>query len=292
MDDVVALDPGAPRRTPQRRRITGRTRVCAVIGSPITHSLSPVIHNAAFEATGLDWTYVALPVHDKGAGGTIAAAWQLGLSGLSVTMPYKQVAAEVAVTRAPLVAEMGAANTLVSTEDGWHAENTDVDGMVAFCTRDLGLDLDGARAGIVGGGGAAAAVAVAMRVAGAKVVVWNRTAANAAAVAALAGDGAVVADDASVLDSCDLVVSCVPSSVAVELCPGVSFHEDQTLVDLVYSPPHTPLMELAAAGGADVHNGLGLLVNQAALQFELWTGRLAPIEVMSAAALAEVGVQK
>lgn len=276
-----------------RRLITGRTHVAAVVGDPVAHSLSPVIHNAAFASEGMDWAYVALPLESASSGDVIAAlegAWTLGLCGISVTMPHKALAAEAAAERSPLVEEIRVANTLVRLDYGWRAVNTDAGGFRTFLTGDLGLALSGSRCAIVGAGGAATAIAVALREEGAaEVLVWNRTPGRADAAAALAGAGGAVVGELADLGDCDLVVGCVPAAaIDASVYAAIPFKPGATVVDLAYSPPHTPLMQAAEKAGADTHNGIGLLVNQAALQFELWTGRPAPLEVMSAAALAGI----
>lgn len=276
-----------------RRLITGQTRVAAVVGDPVAHSLSPLIHNAAFAAEAMDWAYVALPLEAGREAETAAAlqgAWMLGLRGLSVTMPHKAAAAAAAAERSPLVEETGVANTLVRVEAGWRAENTDVGGFRAFLTGDLGLSPGGSRCAIVGAGGAATAVAVALREEGAaEVLVWNRTPGRADATAAFAGAGGAPVADLADLRGCDIVVGCVPAAALDRAAyVAIPFTGGATVVDLAYSPPHTPLMQAAEKAGAESHNGLGLLVNQAARQFELWTGRPAPMDVMSAAALAGI----
>lgn len=274
-----------------RRLITGATRVAAVVGDPVEHSLSPIVHNAAFASAGMDWAYVALPLPGDdadAAADALRGAWSLGLRGMSVTMPHKAAAAAAAVERSKLVEEVGAANTLVRAETGWSAENTDVGGFANFVRRDLGMKVRGRRCGLVGAGGAANAVAVALRDdEAAEVLVWNRTPARAAETALLAGAAGRAVTGFDDLSGCDLIVGCVPASALdVAAYAAIPFVAGATVVDLAYAPPHTPLMRAAAAAGADAHNGLGLLVNQAALQFELWTGRPAPLDVMSAAALA------
>lgn len=267
--------------------------MAAVVGDPVRHSLSPVIHNAAFAAVGIDWAYVALPLAGGDTDVAVAAmrgAWALGMRGMSVTMPHKAAAALAAVEQSKLVAEVGVANTLVRHETGWRAENTDVGGFRAFLARDLGIDVTGRRCAIVGAGGAAGAVAVALREAGAaEILVWNRTAARAEAAVLLAGSGARAVRGLGDLGACHVVVGCLPSMALDESAyAAIPFERGATVVDLAYAPPHTPLMSAASAAGAEAHNGIGLLVNQAALQFELWTGRPAPLDVMSAAALAAV----
>jgi shikimate dehydrogenase len=242
------------------------------------------MHNAAFAALGVDWVYVALPLDDADPVSTLRAAWHLGLAGISVTMPFKAAASLAAQEMSPLVAKLGAANTLVRGEAGWIAENTDVPGFRAFLVDGVGFDVAGCDVGIVGAGGAAAAVAEAVVEAGAAAVrVWNRTAQRAADLAVRVGEPVTVAVSPTELGGCDVVVGCVPAGVEP---PEIGFRRDQLVVDLVYAPPRTPLMEKAAASGAEVHNGIGLLVEQAAIQFTLWTGRPAPRGAMSAAVLA------
>lgn len=263
------------------RSVTGATTVVGVCGWPVTHSLSPVLHNAAFDALGLDWMYVPFALRPEGAVGTLRAAWSLGIRGLSVTMPHKQAAHAAATEVTPEVARTGAANTLVARDDGWSAHNTDIDGFRVFVRDDLGWDVRGRRVGIVGAGGVASAVLDALVADGADVVVWNRTRDRAVQ---LAGEERV-ASSPDELTTCDLLVGCVPPDAAPT---DLRLRADQVLVDLVYAPPITPLMRLAFDAGAEAHNGLGLLVRQAALQFELWTGRPAPLDVMTAAGRAAI----
>lgn len=276
-----------------RRLITGATSVAAVVGDPVEHSLSPVIHNASFASAGMDWAYVALPLEGADASAAaeaLRAAWSLGLRGLSVTMPHKGAAMAAAAERSKLVDEIGAANTLVRTGAGWRAENTDVGGFRAFIERDLGIGLGGSRCAVLGAGGAAGAVAVALRDGGAgEVLVWNRTPARAERIVLLAGSVGRAVGGLGDLGGCDLVVGCLPAAVlGPQAYAAIPFASASTVVDLAYAPPHTSLMQAAEASGASAHNGLGLLVNQAALQFELWTGRPGPLDVMSAAALSAV----
>jgi shikimate dehydrogenase len=265
---------------------TAATSVAGVIGSPVRHSLSPLLHNAAFRACGLDWAYLAFEVPDGSAGEAIAGARALGLRGLSVTMPHKQSAAEAADRLSSVVQVLGAANTLIFDEAGIRAESTDGDGFIAGL-RERGFEPSGATCGVIGAGGAARAVVLALATAGAaEVAIWARRADRAEAAADLVsgGQGRAVAAPSELL-GVGLLVNATPlgrpDHDARQLFRDpASFHEGQMVVDLLYDPVETPLLQLAARGGAAVMNGLPMLVHQAARQFELWTGEPAPLEAM------------
>lgn len=252
--------------------VTAGTRVAGVVGRPVRHSLSPVMHNAAFAALGMDWVYVAFPVPDEDATTTLRAAWNLGIDGLSVTMPHKQAAARAAQDQEALVRELGVANTLVRGAAGWRAFNTDVPGFRDWLEQGIGVSVAGTRFGLVGAGGVAAAVVAAVGDS-AETAVWNRTPAKAAA---LVGAEQVL-DDPRELGEFDVVVSCVPSDA---LPDGMELREGQIVLDLAYDPAPTDLVQQARRAGARAEDGLGLLLHQGALQFELWTGVAAPVDVM------------
>lgn len=264
--------------------ITGRTRVAAVIGDPITHSLSPELHNAAFAAAGLDWVYVAWPVAAGRGAAAVDAMRISGLAGMSVTMPHKDAVVDAVDERSAAVAALGAANCLVRLDGGRiRAENTDGAGFLAGLRDDAGADVDDRRVGIVGAGGAARAVAQACGAAGAsEVVVVNRTAARAAACAALAGPVGRVGDVAD-LAAVDIVVNATNLGMgddAAMPCDPALLHGGQVVVDLIYTPLETPWLAAARAAGIEAHNGLSMLVHQAADAFTLWTGADAPVSVM------------
>lgn len=285
--------------------VTGSTRLAAVIGDPVRHSLSPVLHNAAFTALDLDWVYVALPVQPGDGARAVAAMSTLGIDGLNVTMPHKAAVAEAVDRCSPVAARLGAVNTVVRSADGLLGESTDGEGFLTALRVDEGFDPDGARCLVVGAGGAARAVVLALAEAGAsEVVVVARRQAAAAAAASLAGP-AGRPGTAEEADGCALVVNATPlgmDAVVVELpgagtAPGAvpelpvperCLGPGQVVADLVYQPMRTPFVEAARARGAVAVNGLGMLIHQAALSFRLWTGEDPPLEVLSAAALAEL----
>lgn len=268
----------------------GSTRLAAVIGSPVRHSLSPAMHNAAFAQLDLDWTYVALEVRSGDVPAAMTGMRALGLAGLSVTIPHKAAVLSEVDEASDAAAAVGAANTVVPVGDGrLRGENTDVGGFLAALA-DEGFDPAGRPCLVLGAGGAARAAVHALAGAGAaEVVVVNRSRERGEDTAALAGRAGrlgTVADAAGV----DLVVNATPLGLAGSdpgLLPLDPVHlgEGQLVVDLVPNPAVTPFMAAARAAGARVAGGLGMLVHQGALAFELWTGQPAPLGVMRRAAL-------
>ena len=269
------------------------TRLAAVLGFPVRHSLSPAMHYAAFRELDLDWIYLAFEVAPGFVEAAFAGVRALGFGGLSVTLPHKSAALDAVDEATTAARAIGAVNTIVSPGDGsLLGENTDGAGFLASMA-DEGFDPNGRVCAVVGGGGAARAVVHALAGAGAtEVVVVNRTPERAESAAALAGAaGRVgVAED---LGQVDLVVNATPLGLAgagrdiLPLDPRL-LGPGQLLVDLVPNPAVTPLMSAARDRGARVAGGLGMLVHQGALAFELWTGHPAPIGVMRAAALQAV----
>ena len=276
---------------------TGATRLAAVIGSPVRYSLSPVLHNAAFEATGLDWVYVALEVAEGRVPDALAGMRALGLGGMSVTMPHKEAVAAACDRLSPDAAALGAVNCVVPEGDELVGHNTDGAGFVGALAAD-GIDPAGMACVVLGAGGAARAVALSLVRAGAtEVAVVNRTAARAEqAVALLGGAGRVVdpAAAAEAVAAAGLVVNATsvgmgdPSPTDLPVHPGV-LHPGQVVADIVYRPLETPFLREARERGAAGFNGVPMLVHQAAVAFELWTGVPAPVAAMAASVAHLVG---
>lgn len=268
---------------------SGRSRVVGVIGDPVRHSLSPLLHNAAFDALGLDWVSVAFEVADGQAPIALAGVRALGIAGLSVTMPHKQAAAAAVDRCTPIAAALGAVNC-VTLEDGeLVGDSTDGEGFLLALRRSSGFDPAGRRCLVVGAGGAARAVVLALADAGAaEIVVCNRDAGRAEAAAALAGAAGRVGTGAE-LGGAELVVQATPvgmlgdGEIPATVDPGL-LHGGQVVTDLVYQPLVTPLLRQAEAAGAVAVGGLGMLVHQAALALGRWTAMEAPVEAMWAAA--------
>ena len=276
---------------------TGATRLAAVIGDPVRHSLSPTLMNAAFEAAGLDWTYVALEVASAGLPDAFAGVRALGIAGLSITMPHKESAAACADQLSPTAERLGAVNCFANHGGLLTGHNTDGEGFVRSVQHGFSFDPAGKRCVVLGAGGSARAIILALSDAGAsEIVVVNRTLGRAERAAALAGDrGEVVALEGahSDLADADLVVNATSIGMGDPGPTDVPFdasvlHEGQILVDIVYKPLETPLITAARAQGVSVANGVAMLAHQAAVQFELWTGVDAPIDVMLASVASQL----
>jgi len=284
---VPGVQPQAPAGE-QAWTPTGSTVLAAVIGSPVRHSRSPAIHNAAFRALGLDWAYLAFDVPQGQAAGAISAMRALDLRGLSVTMPHKDAVATLVDELTDDAARLGAVNCVRWRDDRLVGDNTDGPGFLASLA-DAGVSADGRACVVLGAGGAARAVVLALARAGAaSVTVVNRTGSRAADAARLAGPVGRVGAEADVA-AADLVVNATSVGMGDDgrLPLDIDLlRPDAVVADLVYQPLVTPLLAAAAERGATVVDGLGMLVHQAAVASESWTGVAPPIGVMRAAALA------
>lgn len=268
--------------------VSGRTRLAAVIGDPVRHSLSPAIHNAGFAALGLDWIYLALPVPAGSGADAVAAMRTFGIDGLSVTMPHKAAVAEAADGLTGAAQRLGVSNCLFRDGDRIVGDSTDGDGFVRAFERRFGHGLDGLRVMVVGAGGAARAIIEAVgRSGAADVVVVNRSADRAEQAATLAPTGRI--GTGSEVGAMDVVVNASavgmaggPAPDAVPI-PVDAIGPAHRVVDIVYQPRSTPLLAAAAERGAAVDDGVAMLIHQAALAFERWTGHPAPVEAMTAA---------
>ncbi len=270
--------------------ITGATRVAAVIGAPVRHSLSPALHNAAFASLGLDWTYVAFEVAPGRAADALSAMRTLGIGGLSVTMPHKEDAADSVDVLDPAAAALHSVNTVSIGEDGrTHGHSTDGEGFVASL-HEAGVDPSGKAVVVVGAGAAGRAVVEALARAGAsELVVVNRSFDKAQAAAALAGEAGRVGvpDDVT---AAEIVVNATSVGLGSDM-PAIDpslLRPGQVVADIVYHPLETALLRAAAAVGATTVDGLGMLVHQAVLQQERWHGHRPDPTVMRVAALAEL----
>lgn len=278
-------------------QITGRTRVYGILGHPLRHTLSPAMHNAAFEALGLDCVYVPLPVavdsFDQVAGGLSG----MGLAGFNVTMPYKEQILPHLDDVASYAQIAGAVNTVQCVGGKLVGYNTDGRGFMAALERDAEFTVRGVQAIVLGAGGAACAAVLSMALSGARrITIVNRTPERAEQLAervsgrfeSVEVSVASPHEDLSVhAAAATLVVNA--TSVGMLDSPGMPIpaellRPDQLVVDMIYEPRETDLLRTAASLGAKTMNGLGMLVYQAANAFEIWTEIQPPVDIMREAA--------
>ena len=255
--------------------ITPQTAIYAVTGSPIGASLSPLMHNTAFRAQNMNAVYLSLQTAD--ADELLQAVEQLGIRGLSVTMPLKEAVLPLLATRDKSVDSMRACNTLLRSADGtFFGFNTDVEGIVAPLRTEL--ELQGKRVLVLGAGGAARAAVFGLLDYGAKVYIANRTATRAEALAQESGAEFITADRLTSMIF-EVIINATPYGMrGKDLPPPIAPENFQCelFFDLVYNPVETPLMQLAKQRGIRSIPGAAMFVAQGIEQFRLWTGNDAP----------------
>jgi shikimate dehydrogenase len=263
--------------------------VC-LIGWPVEHSVSPAMHNAAFGALDLPWRYTLLPAPPGEVRAALARLKAQGYRGANVTVPHKQAVMPHLDEIAGAARAVGAVNTIVARRGRLVGHNTDAGGFLA-ALREGGFEPAGKHALVLGAGGAARAVIYALTQTGCAVAVHNRTARRAAELIRTLDVPARLVDDLAEIESeaFDLLVNATSVGMAphVDASPwpaALPLPARWTVYDLVYNPAETRLLARARAAGATAIGGLGMLVHQGALAFELWTGHPPPVEVMRAAA--------
>ena len=266
----------------------------ALLGHPVAHSLSPVMHKASFRALGLDATYECIDVPPGEVAAALDQCRREGFAGLNVTVPHKQETYN-ALTRLDVSAQrVGAVNTVRFDPDGGMTGfNTDAIGFLADLRAAFGLMPAGRRIMVVGCGGAGRALAIACALGGcSRLRLANRTPERAERVAAeisgFASEGATAAEVVGLPDwiaaarDSDLVIHATTAGMSDDRAalPSEAFYSGQYFYDIVYTSPVTPTMAVAREAGAWVANGLGMLVRQGAASFRIWTGREANLSAM------------
>jgi len=265
--------------------ISARTQLCGVILHPAGHTRSPAMHNAAFAALGLDAAYLAFDVRPEALADAVRGARALGVRQLAVSIPHKiDVMAHVDEVD-DVARQIGAVNTVTRSGDRLVGANTDWIGAVRALEAEGGAKLDGARAVVLGAGGAARSVVFGLRRRGAHVTILNRTAARAQELCreldAQASGGLHELRDVAY----DVLVNTTRVGLSEDASPvsADALRADALVMDAVYDPPDTRLLQDARARGARTVGGKWWLVHQAAEQLSLWSGRDAPITVMAEA---------
>ncbi len=267
--------------------INGYTRTCGLIGNPVEHTMSPVIHNTLAEATGENLTYVPFHVPTGQLGDAINGAYALNLLGLNVTVPYKSDVIPCLKDIDPLAERIGAVNTLVRQADGFKGYNTDMPGLYrAMC--DDGVKIEGEKVLILGAGGVARAVAMLLADKKAsEIILLNRTVERAQAIAdevnAFVGEKlacAMALSDYKTLPGNESYLAIQATNVGMH--PNVDdvvieeedfYRKVHTGYDLIFNPFQTKFMQLVQKQGGKAYNGLKMLLYQGVIAYELWTGK-------------------
>lgn len=282
-------------------RITGGTRVCALIGYPVEHSLSPAMHNAAFKHLGLNYVYVAFNVAPERLKEAISGIRGLGICGVNVTMPHKISVIKYLDELDENAKLAGSVNTILNRDSRLIGYTTD--GLGALnALKQVGSDPAEKKVVILGAGGASRSISFALANYARELVILNRTFERAEGLASelrrIFGSAGIRAGPLSdnvleeELRDADIMIN----ATSVGMRPNVNetpvrrelLHKNLTVFDIVYEPLETRLLREAKSVGAKTVDGLSLLVHQGALSFEIWTGVKAPIEVMREAALRKI----
>ena len=278
--------------------VDAHTRVCGIVGDPIEHSLSPAMHNAAFQALGLNWVYVAFRVTDPAT--AVAGIRGLGLRGCSVTIPHKLAVIPWLDRLDEVAGWIGSVNTIVNDHGVLLGMNTDGAGAVKALT-DGGVELAGKRVLVLGSGGAARAIALTLsgragvesiELLGIVAEELERLAADVRERAGVSCAWALLDDPRleAGIERAELVIHCTPVGMHPRgdetPVPARLWRPGLPVMDIVYNPRETRLLREARAAGCLVVPGFEMLLNQGVLQFEAWTGVPAPIDTMRAALVA------
>jgi len=281
--------------------ITSTTQLCALLGDPVAHSLSPIMHNAAFQFLGLDYVYLCLRVPSAELGPALAGVKSLGLRGLNVTIPHKVAVLAYLGAVDPLAQDIGAINTVVNRDGRLIGYNTDGAGGLR-ALQDAHVTLAETKVVLLGAGGAARALAFSIAPLVDHLVLLNRTDAKVMALASrlsqrfnkpIRGGPLTRRALAAELPDADILINTTSvgmrpdgedSAVDADL-----LHARLTVFDAVYTPLETRLLREARRVGATTVDGLSMLVHQGALAFEIWTGVAPPLPVMSRAMKAALG---
>jgi len=278
--------------------ISGSTILVGVIGSPVKHSLSPVILNAAFKEAKMDWVYTAFETPEEELTDAIKGVRALGIAGLSVTMPHKVKVCALLDEISDSAQTLEAVNCIVNEGGKLKGHNTDGDGFIDAVKHDAGLDVADKKVLIIGSGGSARSIIHSLGKAGAReIAVINRTKKKALDALELAGSvGRLLAEDkiSEAAEEADLVINATPIGMAdteettnFPIEPNL-LSKGQLAVDLIYHPISTPWMEALKNRKVETYGGLSMLIFQAAKSFKLWTGEEAPVEAMRKAALDKI----
>lgn len=269
-------------------RITGTTKVAALFGYPVEHTLSPVMQNAAFQHLGMDCCYLPFPVPPEQLKQAVESVRALSLLGVNLTVPHKEAVIPFLDELDKEAAAIGAVNTIVNRDGKLIGHNTDGRGFMRSL-KELGVQADGKKVLIIGAGGSSRAIGFYLSKETKMLTLYNRSREKAEALASdlrSTGGAVTVSAELSDLGGFDILINATP--LGLKECDQMPLDPDTlapTIVvcDLIYHK--TPLLSRAEAKGCKTVGGSGMLLWQGALAFELWTGVLPPIEIMRSALL-------
>jgi shikimate dehydrogenase len=276
--------------------ISGQTRICGILGDPIAHTLSPVMQNAAFQEAGLDYVYLPFKVSKENLAEAVKGIKALDISGVNVTIPHKVAVMPLLDEIDPLAAHIGAVNTIVNRGGRLKGYNTDASGFYQALI-DNKISVIKKKITIMGAGGAARAIAFILAEKGAELTILNRSLDSAKAVAErvfqalrikIKSDKLAAGNLEAALAKTDILVNATSIGMVPDVTetpvPAGLLRKELTVVDIIYNPLQTRLLEEAEKKVSRVIGGLEMLVRQGAASFELWTGSPAPVEAMRKAA--------
>ena len=259
--------------------INSKTYLLGLIGSPVEHSLSPVVHNHAFAAVGYNGIYLAFKVIDLDS--AIKGIKALNLKGVSVTIPHKVNVMQYLDEVDDAAAKIGAVNTIVNHNGKLVGHNTDCRGALeALRTKTA---VEGKSVAVIGAGGAARAIGFGLASSGGRVTIFNRSKANGERLAdALKAEFLPLSE--WLPDRYEILINTTPVGMYPDidstLLPKKNLSKEMVVMDIVYNPLKTRLLKEAEAQGCRTISGISMFVFQAALQFKLWTGEKAPLDIM------------
>jgi len=270
-------------------RITGKTRVAALFGFPIEHTLSPVMQNAAFDHLGIDCCYLAFSVPPDSLKQAVESIRALALLGANLTIPHKQAVIPFLDLLNEEAAAIGAVNTIVNREGRLIGFNTDGKGFMRSLDENL-VSPSGKQVLIIGAGGSSRAISYYLSREAGGLCLYNRSSDKAKMLAAYLssqGGDVTVIDSLRELEGFDIIINATSLGLRTSdplPCDTTVLTSSQVVCDLIYHK--TPLLSKAEAKGCKIVGGKGMLLWQGALAFELWTGRVPPIEIMRSALLS------
>lgn len=283
--------------------ISGKTKVCGIIGNPIGHTMSPVMHNAAFKKLGIDYSYVPFRVSKEELGEAIAGIRALNIRGINVTIPHKVAVIPLLDKLEPLAEKIGAVNTIVNDDGILTGYNTDASGFLQTLL-EKSIEPGGKNIVILGAGGASRAISFILAERGAHLVILNRQleldwAEELAHHISQSFKKEVKALElnkenlAMVLEKAEVLINATSVGMSHEIgetpVPAELLKPGLVVFDIVYNPVKTRLLREAEAAGAETIGGLDMLVWQGVLAFEKWTGQKAPFDLMKKEAIKALG---